>query len=355
MSDTANALALPSPEPDEPSAALNKKRIEAAHSWFIWWIDSRKLEFTSAARMLGLNDGGRSICSKFYHRKLDDPAKVVLAIEALRAQIEGPEGISAHVGFRMTRCAKAIFKYATAARDAHAIGLLISTQGVGKTTAVREFQRRTEGDGKPPVEYIYCRVSTDLPSLINDVAAQLDLIARGKSGDPARLHQRIADKLKSNPRFLIFDEADYLKPRALDFIRNLNDESGAGSLLIGRPPLLKTVKEGASWTTLDNDERERLVRDGPLAPFVDRIFFSMLPGLADDEVVEIAEDVLKAHFTEEAISKLLFHVGPSFRTLAKMIGKLRDIRLRAGSKIDQDMVDAAWVKIQMLDVDGPRK
>jgi hypothetical protein len=119
--------------------------------------------------------------------------------------------------------------------------------------------------------------------------------------------------------------------------------------------LLKTIKEGVSWTTLNDDEKERLVQDGPLAPFVDRVFFAPLPGLNDDEVVGIAEDVLKAQLTEDGISKLLFYVGPNFRLLTKMIGKLRDIRLRAGKKIDKEMIEAAWLKIQRLDLDAQKK
>ena len=97
------------------------------------------------------------------------------------------------------------------------------------------------------------------------------------------------------------------------------------------------------------------MQEGPLAPFVDRVFFSALPGLDDGEVVEIAEDVLKAHLTEEAMTKLLFYVGPNFRLLSKMIGKLRDIRLRAGTKIDEKMIAAAWHKLQHLDIDAQRK
>jgi hypothetical protein len=355
MPETANALEAVN-QSAQLSDVLNKRRVENAHDWFVWWVKSGQREFTSAARTLGLGDNGRTICSKFYHCKLDsDPTRIVLAVEALRAQIEGPEGISRNIGFRETRCARAVIKYAAAARDGHAIGVLVGSMGFGKTEAIREFQRRTDGDGKPPVEYVYCRVSTNLPSLINDIAEQLGLIGRDRGGDPARLHRRIAQRLKSHPVFLIIDEADYLNRRCLDFIRNLNDESGAGSLLVGRPALLKTIREGVSWTTLHDDETERLVQDGPLAPFVDRIFFAALPGLNDDEAVQIAEDVLKGQLTDDGISKLLYFCGPNFRLLSRIIGKLRDIRLRSGKKIDKEMIEAAWLKIQHLDLDAQKK
>jgi hypothetical protein len=346
--ETAQETRLPAQLTD----AINKRRVDSARSWFKWWIDSEGRQFVSAARTLGLpEESGRALCSKFYQDKLaGDLTSIVLAVEALRAQLEGPDGISRFIGFRLTRCAKQIIKDATASRDGHAIGLCVGTMGIGKSEAIREFQKRTEGDGKPPVEYVYCRISTNLPSLIHDIAEQMGIIGREKGGDPARLHKRIAQRLKAHPLFLIFDEADSLNRRCLDFVRNLNDESGAGSLLVGRPALLKTISDGVSWQTLNDQEKERLVRDGPLAPFVDRVFFSMLPGLSDGEVVEVCEDVLKARLTEESIAKLLYYVGSSFRLLGKVIGKLREIRLRGGAKIEKEMIEAAWIKIQQLNI-----
>ena len=201
MAETANALDT-TQQPAQIADALNKKRVENAHSWFKFWIDSEGREFTSAARTLGLGENGRTTCSKFYHGKLEsDPTRIVLAVEALRAQLEGPEGVSRHIGFRETRCARAVLKYAAAARDGHGIGVLVGSMGFGKTEAIREFQRRTEGDGKPPVEYVYCRISTNLPSIINDLAQELGLVGRDRGGDPARLHRQIAQTLKSRPRF----------------------------------------------------------------------------------------------------------------------------------------------------------
>src|SRR3989304_4609761 len=112
MAETASALEAAT-QPAQLSDALNKRRVENARSWFIWWIDGGEREFTSAARTLELGEGGRTVCSKFYHDKLDsDPTRIVLAVEALRAQLEGPEGVSRHIGFRETRCARAVLKYA---------------------------------------------------------------------------------------------------------------------------------------------------------------------------------------------------------------------------------------------------
>jgi DNA transposition AAA+ family ATPase len=348
MSETANAVDLTATAPAQLSDAINRKRIENAHAWFKQWIDTDQRNLTSAARTLEIE---RSLCSKFYHRKLDsDPTRIVLAIEALRGRLEGPEGIQRFMGFVETRCAKLVFKYASAARDGHAISLLVGSTGCGKTEAIREFQRRTESDGKPRVEYLYCRVTSNLPALINELAERLGIIGRERGGDPAKLHRRIAERLKSRPLFLVFDEADSLGLRQIEFARNLSDECGAGILLIGRPTLLRTIKGGLSWATLG--ERES---DGPLAPFVSRVSFTALPNLSDDEATDITEDVLKAQLNDDAIAALLSYIGGDFRLLSKVIGKLRDIRARAGAWIDKPMIEAAWLRLQHLDVDALKR
>lgn len=329
----------------------DKKRVENARAWLRWFIESEDQEYTAMARRLGLSEsGGRNLVSRFANNKLDvDPTQIVLAVESLRAQVEGPEGITKFIGFRETRSAKMLWRHVAAARDGHFVGVVVGPVGFGKTEAVREFQRRVRNDGKAPVEYVYARVTTNLPALINEVAETIGLIDRGRGGDPARLHRLIAQSLRSRPRFFVFDEGDYLNDRCLTFVRNLHDESGAGMAIVGRPMLLKTIDEGLYWSRANGDGKDRVVADGPLAPFVDRIFSAVLPGLGDDEVVEVAEDVLKGKLTEDAVKKLLFYVGPNFRLLSRVIGALRDIRIKGGRTIDHQMIEAAWRKLQRLE------
>jgi hypothetical protein len=224
--------------------------------------------------------------------------------------------------------------------------LLIAPPGFGKTEALRAYEKRTRNDGKPQVAYIYCRVTTTLQGIVNEVAETLGLIERGRIGESSRLHREIARTLRSRPLFLIFDEADLLSERCLTFIRNLHDESGLGCLIIGRPELVKTINRGAHWSKVEGDDKDRDVLDGVLAPFVNRVISAALPGLAEDEVVDITEGVLKARLTEDAVTKLLFYVGPNFKLLARLIGILRDIRVKAGKTIDERMIDAAWRKTQ---------
>ncbi|GEM_PF-3330000 len=323
----------------------NGRRIEDARDWLEDFC--KKTEFTAAARRLGLGDAGRSTVSKFVHDKLDaDPTRIVLAVESLRAQIEGPEGITKYIGFRETRCAQMIWRQADAARDGHYMALLVAPPGFGKTEAIRAYEKRKKDDGKAEVAYIYCRVTTNLPMLVNEVAETLNLLTPGKTGDAGRLHREVARTLRSRARFLIFDEGDLLNDRCLTFIRNLHDECGVGCLIVGRPELVKTVAKGSHSANVTVDGKERAVLDGPLAPFVNRVVSVALPGLGEDEVVEIAEDALKATLTEEAVTKLLFYVGPNFKILSYMIGRLRDIRIKAGRTIDDRMIDAAWRRMQ---------
>jgi hypothetical protein len=121
--------------------------------------------------------------------------------------------------------------------------------------------------------------------------------------------------------------------------------------MIGRPTLLRTIRNGLAWTPGGENAS---ASDGPLAPFVSRVSFGALPNLSDDEMTDIAEDVLKAELQQDAIATLLAYIGGDFRLLSKMIGKLRDIRVRAGAKIDKAMIEAAWLRLQHLDVGALR-
>src|SRR3990167_4225347 len=199
----------------ERAGLSDAKRPEDARRWFNHLIETEKLEYTSAALRLGLEkEPGRNLVSKFCRDKFDPQtdgaqiARMVLLIEALRAQREGPEGITEFIGFQETRSCQMLWHHLDAARNGHFIGVAVGPMGFGKTEAIREAERRRRRDGKPPIEYLYCRVSTNLPALINEVAEVMGLIERGGAGDPARLHRKIAQSLQSRPLFLVFDEAD---------------------------------------------------------------------------------------------------------------------------------------------------
>ncbi len=348
MAETAKQL----DEFEEKRAEITeKRRIDNARSWAEAWIKERDLEIIAFSRAIGFGDSGRTTVSRFLNKKLEgDHTRIVLAVEQYRASIEGPEGISSVIGFRETRSALMVWKQADAARDGHKMASVIGYTGYGKTEALKQYQSRTHGDRKPAVRIVSCTVLTNAPFLARKLALDMGLVEKG--GEPAMLLELVMKRFRSHPEFLIVDEANFLSERCLHLFRNIHDATGTGILLAGTPTFMSLVanrSNGSGPYPGAGPQDERRLFDGPLALFADRIFTEILPGVTDGEVSDIAEDVLKAKLTDEGLSKLIFYVNRNMRLLTRILLTLLDFRRKSGQrKIDDKMVEAAWVKLQHI-------
>lgn len=349
MAETATQGTLD--EHEQREAIGDRKRIEKARAWLEAWIDEHHLEYTAAARQIGLGDGGRTIVSRFVQQKIEtDPTKLVLAIEQYRATVEGPEGISAIIGFRETRSAHLVWSIANDARDNHKMSAVIGFTGYGKTESLKQFQRRAHQDNKPPVRIITCNVLINAPFLARKLALDMGLIER--SGEAAMCLELVTRRLRAHPEFWIIDEANFLKESCLHVLRNVHDVTGTGMLLSGTPMFLGMIANRANSTGLykgaDDDANARGY-DGPLALFADRIFSQILTGVMEDEITEIAESVLNCTLTDQALSQLVVYVNHNMRLLTRMLLQMREHRRRSGSrKVDEKIVESAWKKLAHL-------
>lgn len=346
MAETAEKIILD----DAREAVTDGKRIEASRSWLEAWIEEYHLDYTAAARQIGLGDSGRTAVSRFVQGKLDsDPSKVVLTIEQFRATVEGPDGISAVVGFRETRSVKLAWQIADDARDNHKMAAVVGYTGYGKTEAFKQFQRRRHQDKKPPVRIITCNVLVNAQFLARKLALILGVVQ--KSGEAAMCLDLVTRRLQARPEFWIIDEANFLREPCLHVLRNIYDVTGNGMLLVGTPTFLSMVANRARDAGLYKpaDEGKARGADGPLALFADRIFSQELPGLREDEIVEIAEDVLNGTLTAQALSRLTVYCNHNIRLLTRMLLQLREYRKKSSSrKIDETMIEAAWAALAHL-------
>jgi hypothetical protein len=83
---------------------------------------------------------------------------------------------------------------------------------------------------------------------------------------------------------------------------------------------------------------------GALAAFADRLRVQIAPGLDDEEVVAITQDVLSMTLTEEAAKRLIVYVNHDFRVLSLLISVMRDIRQRIGKTCDHRVIEASWTR-----------
>jgi DNA transposition AAA+ family ATPase len=325
---------------EPPKVEVSAGRAETARSWLKEFRKHESLEKIALARRLGFGDNGRSRVHKFIEGQ--DDAITVIATERLRATVEGPEGIAKYIGFRETRTAKTVLEFAVKARSAGLFGAIVGPVGAGKSEALKKFAQSTRNDGLPRVRILRARSTTHLPGIVRGLAADMGI----KGGEISRLHSEIVGRLFGRPEFLIVDEVDYLlhNERSLHFFRDLHDETGIGVLFSGQLYFLTQVWERANRGDGGLMEEGRLSMTGALAAFADRLRVQIAPGLDDEEVVAITQDVLSMTLTEEAAKRLIVYVNHDFRVLSLLISVMRDIRQRIGKTCDHRVIEASWTR-----------
>jgi DNA transposition AAA+ family ATPase len=321
-------------------AEVSAGRAETARSWLKEFRKQEGLEKIALSRRLGFGDNGRSRVHKFLEGQ-DDPG-LVLAAERLRATVDGPDGISAFIGWKATRTAKTVIEFATKVRSGGLFGAIVGPVGAGKSEALKKFEQSTRGDGLPRVRILRARSTMHLAGLVRTLASDMGI----KGGEISRLHSEIVSRVSARPEFWIVDEVDYLlhKERSLHFLRDVHDESGIGVLFSGQLYFLRQVWERANRGAAGIVEEGRLSMSGPLAAFADRLRVQIAPGLDDEEVIAIAQDVLKVTLTDEAAKRLIVYVNHDFRVLSLLISVMRDVRQRIGKTCDHRVVEACWTR-----------
>ncbi|MDZ4338859.1 MAG: AAA family ATPase, partial [candidate division NC10 bacterium] len=263
-----------------------------------------------------------------------DMTAMLERIRAFRLSVEGPTGISAVIGFRLTRTAQAIFDAYDLALARGEMVVLVGEGGEGKTQAFREIVRRAPKKKEPPPVYIACNVFTSAYALALRIAKEL-CVRRAETAEGTMVH--VADHLRYAPRPLIIDEVNYLQRKAVDALRWIRDETGIGILMAGNTSL-NGVAAGSARAGLLFDI---LTHQPGLEPFVSRARILEMPGILRDEVEAIATDVL-GPFADQGMERLAERVGRSMRILARLIEDIRELHTGQRGPIGAAMVDQAW-------------
>lgn len=105
------------------------------------------------------------------------------------------------------------------------LSAIFGNAGYGKTTAIKAFI-------KSHPEAIYIKIN-NLSTLKNFLQILCDRLNLGTRGGNMEMYAAIVEALSSSGRFLVIDEAEWLKDKALDTIRNLWEESKTPIILSG--------------------------------------------------------------------------------------------------------------------------
>ncbi len=171
-----------------------------------------------------------------YERR-GEPRLVRNAGNAVINPTESAVACDTPTNFIRTRSAEVVIQALEYCARRRLNGAIFGDPGVGKSEALRYWSATT---GYRHV-IVFCRAYTSYLRLLQAIGRGLGLPHCGRSGE---LDQLIHEYLLHNPTMLIFDEADMLNARTLDWIRTVWDESGRRSnfALLGKRAFYKRLQ-----------------------------------------------------------------------------------------------------------------
>lgn len=232
--------------------ALNVDGLAPSQSqdvkWFWSYCRDRDLGRAQLDRLLKKSNGKSyysydSIYQLFTGRRAEAGANLDPLCESIAEFRRMVDAQPVRDGFKETRLAEQIWKYAKTARDRQTIGFVVGNFAIGKSTAFEELSRRA------PADTVYVRMPTrgHLNHFLQNIARKL---AMGDRQTVLDLSDRVIDSFKPG-MLLIVDEADQcfasvrnmLGLATLDFLRELWDRARCGIVLVmdhaGRDNVLK--------------------------------------------------------------------------------------------------------------------
>jgi DNA transposition AAA+ family ATPase len=226
--------------------------------WFEQYIKETGLTTTELARSIG---GSRTLwdaylkCTYFGVPDPNNDGKVRTAensklepmLRAYRARVEGPNS-ETRSEFVKTVAWHQIRTAIQTAIEENAITLAYGGYGKGKTRCKNEFVFKKL---KTPAVLIFCSPNITTRYFLQKIARELKL---PESYTIPQLEDEIVGFLKSHPRVLVVDQANYLPPKALGSIAYIWEESGAPVTLIGT----QTLHDNFFSRKLTDDERGQL-------------------------------------------------------------------------------------------------
>jgi DNA transposition AAA+ family ATPase len=175
-------------------------------------------------------------------------SKLEPMLRAYRARIEGPNSEKSSAFIKTVAYHQIRNAIQTAIED-NSISVAYGNYGWGKTRCRREYVKKLK---TAPVE-IFCSPNITTRYFVQKVGRALDSKFPISHAIP-RLEDDIVAFLKSHPRALIVDQANYLRPKALGSICYIWEESGAPVVLIGT----QTLYDNFFSLEMTDDERGQL-------------------------------------------------------------------------------------------------
>jgi DNA transposition AAA+ family ATPase len=114
------------------------------------------------------------------------------------------------------------------------IGLILASAGLGKTQTLTRYAEKNED-----VIYLKANLAFSAKVLMQALSNRCGYSGKGHN---YHLMMKIIENLKNSGRLIIIDQAEYLPEKALDMLREIQEEANIGLVLAGLPALLDNLR-----------------------------------------------------------------------------------------------------------------
>jgi len=179
----------------------------------------------------------RSVVSQWLSGKYAHAGEVTPAIDAWVARKMGDEVLD----FVELRNSRLVFEACSFAINERRIAAIVGKPGLGKTVALKEFHRRQVLGGR---EVLFHHVSPAITpaSLTRMLASRFELRKTGTAWD---ILEGVVHKLRRKPTPMLFDEANHLSVKCLEYVRYIYDVVRIPVVLCGSMAFRETLSSAA--------------------------------------------------------------------------------------------------------------
>lgn len=226
---------------DSPERAISDDQIQDARERCKALLLDQAISRPEAAREAGIHYATFSAWLNASYAGRNDrvAADVLKWMEARQAQVAARSALPDAPRFVVTPTAEAITGVLQHARAAADMVVVSGPPGIGKTSAVCAYTRRT-----PNVWKI-----TGHP-LLRSPRAAMEELARiaGLMNERglANVHRALVQRMRGTAGLVIVDEANHLSSDALDQLRSLHDEAEVGLALVGNATVFSRLEGGGN-------------------------------------------------------------------------------------------------------------
>lgn len=270
-------------------------------------------------------------CTYFVEGRTTKGSKLEPLVRAYRDRVEGPTRAGVTNLFVKTR-AWLQFKHAChTAITENAIVVAYSAPGVGKSRCMLEYA--VQNMTTMPIQ-ILCSANFTTRFFLQKIAQTLGLSLQQPI---AVLEDSIATKLKSHPRPLFVDQANYLNEKALGAICHLWEVAHIPIVLIGTKDLYDLFNSSRMTQDVRAQLSSRVKMHYPLE------------GLALADVKTIVERVMKNKATPEVVAKIYEVTGGNHRALEFIFPRIDELSKIKGNeeKPMTSIVQAAGARLMV--------